>query len=83
MDSQCNTQTRASMRSSRSFRNKPRSFDHKKKLILVSVYNKPPRHSRNYDTVEQAEVEASSKLRDYALCDVRPNSQKTEIPFRE
>ena len=87
-DSQCSTHTRASLRSTRSFRNKPRTFDRNKR-IPKSIYNKPPRPIRNYDTVEQAEVEVSSKLRDFALAtsDQTAEQQKllleNEIAFED
>ena len=65
-DSQYSLQSRASMRSSRRLRNKPRPSNFNNQ-VPVSVYNKPPCLSRNYDTIEQAEVEATTKLCDYAF----------------
>ena len=73
-DSQYTLQTRASMKSSRRLPNKshPSNFNNQ---VPVSVYNKPPRLSHNYDTIEQAEVEATSKLRDYAFATKPRNSR--------
>ena len=54
------------MRSSCHLRNKPRPYTLNNQ-IPISVYNKSHRLLHIYNTIEQAEVEATLKLRDYAF----------------
>ena len=70
-------ESRASMRSSRRLRNKPRPS--KINDIPVSVYTKPPHLSPNYDTIEQADVEAASKLSDYAFATMDQTAQHQKL----
>ena len=50
-----------------------------KLLIPVSVYNKRPRLSLNYDTIKQVDVEAASKLRDYAFAMTDQTAQHQKL----
>ena len=67
-------QSRASRRSGRRLLNKSRPSNPIR--IPVSNYRLPLCISLNFDTVQQADVEAASKLRDIAFATTDQNAQR-------
>ena len=63
------------MRSQRRLYNKSSSTNINKPTT-VSTYSKIPRLSQNYQSIEHAEVEHVSKLRDYQLTTTDQNAQQ-------
>ena len=70
-------QSRASMRSSRHLRNKPRPSNFNE--TPVSNYRKPPCLSPDFGTVQQADVEAASELRDFAFAATDQTAQHQKL----
>ena len=74
-ESHSSLQSRVSRHSRRSFNSRPS----KSSSIPVPNYQPPPHISPNFDTVQQADVEAVSKLRNIAFATTDHNAQKQKL----
>ena len=76
-ESHYSIQSRASKRSSRHLRNIPHPSISIK--ILVYNYRPPPRMLPEFDTIQQADVEAELKLRDFAFATTDQTAQHQKL----
>ena len=74
-ESRSSLQSRVSRRSRRSFKSCPSNPS----SILVTNYQPPPHILPSFDTIQQADVEAASKLWDIAFATTDQNAQKQKL----